>query len=82
MLALLALFFFTAASVGFVFFMIKYPHGSEERIWGMRICYALGFSGVAVMRISKGGFSDVSLLIVSSLLISLVTFELSAKYLK
>jgi hypothetical protein len=82
MLSYLALFFFTMASAGFIIFMIKYPHGSEERIWGMRLCYALGFSGVAVMRISKGGFSDVSLLIISSLIVSLVTFELSAKYLK
>ena len=81
MLDLVSLFFFTMATGGFILFMVKYPHGSEIRLWGIRLSYVLGFVGVLAMRIYSGSFSELSLLIVSSLVVSLVAFELSTKYL-
>ncbi len=81
MLGLVSLFFFTMATGGFLLFMVKYPHGSEIRMWGIRLSYALGFFGVMAWRIHRGSFSELSLLTVSALLVSLVAFELSTKYL-
>ena len=81
MLSLASLFFFTMASAGFILFMLKYPHGSEIRMWGIRLCYFLGFIGVLMMRLSRGYFSELSLLIISALVVSLVVFELSIRYL-
>ena len=81
MLSLVSLFFFTMASAGFVLFMLKYSHGSEVRMWGIRLCYFLGFLGVLMMRLSRGYFSELSLLITSSLVVSVIVFELSTQYL-
>ncbi len=81
MLGLVSLFFFTMATGGFVLFMVKYPHGSDIRTWGIRLSYALGFFGVLAWRVHQGAFSEISLLTVSALLVSLVAFELSTKYL-
>jgi hypothetical protein len=81
MLGLISLFFFTMATGGFILFMAKYPHGAEVRIWGIRLSYLLGFVGVLAMRLYRGSFSEPSLLIISTLVVSLVTFELSARYL-
>ena len=81
MLGLVSLFFFTMATGGFVLFMVKYPHGSEIRTWGIRLSYAFGFLGVLAWRVYLGAFSEISLLTVSALLVSLVAFELSSKYL-
>ncbi len=81
MLDLVSLFFFTMATGGFILFMVKYPHGSEIRLWGIRLSYVLGFVGVLAMRLYRGSFSELSLLIVSSLVVSLIAFELSIKYL-
>ncbi len=81
MLSLASLFFFTMVSAGFVLFMLKYSHGSEVRMWGIRLCYFLGFLGVLMMRLSRGYFSELSLLITSSLVVSVIVFELSTQYL-
>lgn len=81
MLGLVSLFFFTIATGGFILFMAKYPHGSEVRMWGIRVSYVLGFVGVLSMRFYRGSFSEPSLLIISTLVVSLVAFELSTKYL-
>ena len=81
-LALAALFFFTMASAGFVLVMIRYPFGSALRAWGIRFCHLLGFVGVLLMRLSRGFFSETSLLVVSSLIVSLLSFEMTRKYLK
>ncbi|HXK58338.1 MAG TPA: hypothetical protein PLP42_00450 [Acidobacteriota bacterium] len=81
-LALGSLFFFTMASAGFVLVIIRYPFGSNLRVWGIRFCHALGFVGVILMRLSRGSFSDASLLVVSSLIVSFLSFEMSRKYLK
>jgi hypothetical protein len=81
MMGLLSLFFFTMATGGFLLFMIKYPHGSDIRMWGIRLSYGLGFLGVLAWRVYRGSFSEISLLTVSALLVSLVAFELSTKYL-
>ena len=75
--SLAALFFFTMASFGFLYFMIRYPRHSEVRLWGIRLCHAAGFAGVLFLRLWRGSFDQVSLLIVSSLLVSVLTFELS-----
>ena len=80
-MALVSLLFFTTASAGFLVFLVKYPRGSEVRLWGIRACHGLGFLGVAAMRLSRGNFSELSLLIISSLVVSVVAFELSSKYL-
>ena len=69
------------ATGGFVLFMVKYPHGSDIRTWGIRLSYGLGFFGVLAWRVHRGAFSEISLLTVSALLVSLVAFELSTKYL-
>jgi hypothetical protein len=79
MLDLLALFFFTMATGGFILFMVKYPHGSEVRLWGIRLSHFLGFVGVVAMRLYRGYFSELSLLIVSALVVSLLMFELSTR---
>ena len=50
-------------------------------MWGIRLSYALGFFGVLAWRFYRGSFSELSLLTVSALLVSLVAFELSTKYL-
>lgn len=81
-LGLGALFFFTMASAGFVIVMIRYPFGSSLRAWGIRFCHLLGFLGVLLMRLSRGNFSEASLLVISSLIVSLLSFEMSRKYLK
>jgi len=81
-LGLAALFFFTMASAGFVIVMIRYPFGSTLRAWGIRFCHLLGFLGVILLRLSKGHFSEPSLLVISSLIVSLLSFEMSRKYLK
>ncbi len=81
MLGLVSLFFFTMATGGFILFMVKYPHGSDIRMWGIRLSYAFGFFGVLAWRFYRGSFSELSLLTVSALLVSLVAFELSTKYL-
>ena len=81
-LELIALFYFTMASAGFILFLFKYSHGSEIRRWGVRACHILGFLGVACLRLSDGYFTQPGLLIVSSLIVSLVAFEISSRFLK
>ena len=81
-LELVSLFFFSLASVGFILFMVKYPRGSAARARGIRFCHLLGFAGVAVLRWARGHFSDLALLAVSSLVVSLIAFELSHRFLK
>lgn len=75
MLSLASLFFFTVASAGFILFMTKYPHGSEVRMWGIRLCHVSGFLGVLLMRLFQGFFTELSLLISSTLIVSLVVTE-------
>lgn len=82
LLSLISLLLYSFASLGFIVFIAKYRHKSHERIWGMRLCYMLGFAGVLAMRLSRGNFSELSLLVVSSLIVSLITFELSTRFLK
>lgn len=77
-----SLFFFVLASAGFVVFMLKYPQTSGIRLWGIRVCYLLGFMGVLMMRLSQGFFSESSLFIISALVVSLITFEISLRFLK
>ena len=81
MLGLVSLFFFTIATGGFILFMAKYPYGSDVRQWGIRVSCVLGFVGVLAMRLYRGSFSEPSLLIVSTLVVSLLAFELSTRYL-
>jgi len=82
LLALASLFFFSMASAGFVLFMLRYPHGSTIRTWGIRMCHGFGFMGVALMRLSRGQFNEASLLVISSLIVSLLSFEMSRRYLR
>ena len=81
-LELVSLFFFSLASAGFIFFMVKYPRGSNARALGIRFCHLLGFAGVGLLRWARGHFSDLALLAVSSLVVSFIAFELSNRFLK
>ena len=82
MLGLVSLFFFTMATAGFVLSLAKYPQGSQVRVWGIRLSYAMGFLGVVTMRLYQGFFSQLSLLIVSSVAVSFLAFELSSRRLR
>jgi len=79
---LASLFFFSAASFGFVLFMLRYPRGSEVRIWGIRLCHLLGFLGIIFLRLSERQFNEVSTMIFVSLVISLIAFEMAERFLK
>ena len=81
-LGLLSLFFFSMASAGFILFMVKYPRGSEVRLWGIRLCHAFGFCGVGFRRLLDGMFTEPVLLVVYSLVVSLVAFEIGHRFLK
>ena len=70
------------ASAGFILFLFKYRRGSVIRLWGVRACHILGFLGVACLRLSDGYFTQPTLLIVSSLIVSLIAFEVSSRFLK
>ncbi len=76
-----SLLLFTMASAGFIIFLVKYPRGSAARLWGIRACHGLGFLGVAAMRLAHGTFTERSLLIISSLVVSAIAVELASKYL-
>jgi hypothetical protein len=82
LIRLTSLFFFSAASFGFVLFMLKYPRGSEVRIWGIRLCHVLGFLGMIFLRLSEQQFNEISVMIFVSLVISLIGFELAEQFLK
>jgi hypothetical protein len=78
---LAALFFFTLATAGFVIFLFRFPRGSDAQVWGIRVSYALGFTGLALLSLWKRNFNEVSVIIFSSLLLSLLAFELTSRYL-
>ena len=80
MLVFFALFFFSLASAGFVLFLLRYPRNSPTRLQGIRLCYLLGFCGVAMMRMFRGHFSEPSVMILVALIMSLITFELANRY--
>ncbi|MFQ5737559.1 MAG: hypothetical protein ACE5JX_00965 [Acidobacteriota bacterium] len=79
MLELASLFFFSMASAGFILFMVKYPNGSDVRLWGIRACHLFGFIGVGLLRLARGNFSEASLLIISSLIVSLIACEFTQR---
>lgn len=81
-LRLAALFFFSAASFGFLFFMIRHPRGSEVRQAGIRLCHVTGFVGTAVLAWSEGKIDEVTMMIGVSLAVSLLGFELTQRFLK
>ncbi len=82
LIRLTSLFFFSAASFGFVLFMLKYPRGSEIRIWGIRLCHLLGFVGIFFLLLSERQFTEISILITVSLVVSLAGFELAERFLR
>lgn len=67
------------ASAGFILFMVKYPNGSDVRLWGIRACHLFGFIGVGLLRLARGNFSEASLLIISSLIVSLIACEFTQR---
>ena len=79
---LLALFYFSMASVGFMLFLVKYRRRPDVKLWGIRACHVFGFLGVLCLRVAKGYFTEPALLITSSLIVSLVAFEISSRFLK
>jgi hypothetical protein len=82
LIRLASLFFFSAASFGFVLFMLRYPRGSEVRVWGIRMCHLLGFLGIIFLRLSERQFNEISTMICISLVISLIGFEMAERFLK
>ncbi len=82
MLQLFSLFFFSMASAGFILFMVRYPRGSDVRLWGIRVSYLFGFIGVVFLRLSHGHFTEAALLTISSLIVSLIAFEVASRFLE
>lgn len=82
LLSMATLISFSLASVGFLVFMFRYPRGSDEQRWGLRACHLLGFGGVILMWVWHGQVTEIVLFILASLTVSLVSFELTMKYLK
>lgn len=79
MLGLVSLCLFTIATAGFILSLLKYPRASQLQVWGIRLSYGMGFFGVLAMRIHQGFFGQLSLLIISSLVVSFLAFELSSR---
>ncbi|HOM99783.1 MAG TPA: hypothetical protein PLM33_05960 [Acidobacteriota bacterium] len=77
-----ALFCFVAASFGFLFFRFRYSRRSPERLWGIRISHLMGFVGLLFHRLWLGEMNEVSFLILASLLVSLLGFEISEYFLR
>jgi len=76
-----SLFCFAAASFGFLYFRFRYPKRSPMRVWGIRASHLLGFVGLAFLAFWQGGLNEVSMLVASALLVSLVGFETSERFL-
>jgi hypothetical protein len=76
-----ALFCFSAASFGFIFFKWRYPRRSRVRVSGIRLCHGLGFLGVLMQMGWIGGVNGISIVVLASLTVSLVGFEISEKFL-
>lgn len=81
-LNLTSLIFFTLASAGFIIFTVRFRSRPDVRLWGFRFSYVLAFLGVTLLRLSHGEFSELIILIISALVISLVSFEVSTRYLR
>lgn len=77
-----ALFFFSAASFGILFFVFKYPRSSEVRLWGIRLCHTLGLLGILMHWLWIGGLTELSILISAALVVSIVGFEFSSHFLR
>jgi hypothetical protein len=78
---LVALFCFSAASFGFLYFKWRYPRRSKVRVWGIRICHGLGFVGLLAQMLWAGGPNQISWAILAALSVSLFGFELSERML-
>jgi hypothetical protein len=77
-----SLFFFSAASFGFLYFHFRFGRGSRTRLWGIRMCHAFGFTGVLMHWMWIGQFSQIATFMVLALLFSLLGFEVAERYLK
>jgi hypothetical protein len=77
-----ALFLFSAASFGILFFVFKYPRTSEVRLWGIRLCHGLGLLGILMHWLWIGGLTELSILISTALIVSIVGFEFSTHFLR
>ncbi len=82
LLGLSSLFFFSMASAGFILCLVRYPRTSQQWLWGIRASHLFGFVGVGLLRLARGHFTDNALLIISSLVVSLVAFEVSRRFLQ
>lgn len=77
-----SLFFFTAASFGFLYFHFRFSRGSMTRLWGIRLCYVFGFTGVLMHWMWIGQLNQVALFMLLVLTLSLLGFEVAERYLK
>ena len=76
-----ALFCFSAASFGFIYFKWRYPRRSKVRVSGIRLCHGLGFLGVGLQMAWIGGVNGISIVVFAALMVSLVGFEVSERFL-
>ena len=77
-----ALFLFSAASFGILFFIFRYPRRSDVRLWGIRLCHLLGLLGIVMHWLWIGGLTELSVLISAALIVSIVGFEFSTHFLR
>lgn len=73
----LALFFFTAAAFGLIYFTLRYPRGTDIRIWGSRLSIFFGFLALPFHALSEGRVNDSVMLIFVCLVLSLAGLEIS-----
>jgi hypothetical protein len=76
-----ALFCFSAASFGFIYFKWRYARRSRVRVWGIRVCHGLGFMGLLMQVLWAGGPNQITWAILIALSVSLFGFELSERLL-
>ncbi len=72
-----ALFFFVAGGFGLIYFTIRYPRGSDVRVWGTRASVLFGFLGLIFLVLAEKQVNDSVMLIFASLVLSLVGIEIS-----
>jgi len=77
MLHAASLFFFAAGAFGLFYFTIRYPRGSEIRLWGTRTSVFFGFAGLFFKIAAEGAVSEITMMIFACLVFSLAGIEVS-----
>ncbi len=72
-----SLFFFVAGGFGLIYFTIRYPRGSDLRIWGTRASVLFGFLALIFLVLAEKQVNDSVMLIFASLILSFAGIEVS-----